>query len=106
MAQMHGRKLFTGVENVKGFFLIDIAPVHEIEHPFRSCNHACYLHVWPGKAVVIGWWKKRHSEDSNLMLALQGRKLDETDVEEMGTAGILRSVLSGSPKETKTDEFS
>ena len=102
MAQMHGKFLFTGIENVKGFFLLDIAPVHEIEHPFRSCNHAWYIHAWPGKAIVIGWWKKRYSEEQNLLRAVQGRNLDVQETK----GRLLRESLSEGPEKTKTDEFS
>jgi len=100
---MHGRYLFAGIENVKGYFLLDIAPVHEIEHPFRSCNHALYIHHWPKKAIVLGWWKKRYDETENLMRAVKGR---EYDLEKTYPAGLLRSSLSEGSVQIKTDEFS
>jgi hypothetical protein len=98
---MHGKRLFTGLENVKGRFLFDVAPVHEIEHPFRSCNHAVYVHFWPRKALVLGWWKKRHSETENLMRAVGGR-----NVEKGSTFGFPRDVLPDSKKKITADEFS
>jgi hypothetical protein len=103
---MHGERLFAGIENVKGRFLFDVASVHEIEHPFRSCNHALYIHFWPRKALVLGWWKKRHNETDNLLLAVQGRNLDGTQVGEVDTTGILRGVLPVGPEKIETDEFS
>jgi len=103
MAQMHGSPLFVGIENVKGVFVLDVAPVHEIEHPFRSCNHAWYIHVWPGKALVLGWWKKRHTEEQNLLMAVQGRNLD---VQEENTIGIFREPVPGVEKKADADEFS
>jgi hypothetical protein len=73
----HGKKLFTGVESIKGFFLFDIAPVHEIEHPFRKCSHALYLHAWPGKAVVLGIWRKNTKTlEEHLLEALRGRVME------------------------------
>lgn len=76
MAKMHGKFLFTGIERVKGIFLFDIAYVHEIEEPFRRCDHALYVHIWPGKALVTGFWKKRRSTvDQHLIKAMGGRAL-------------------------------
>lgn len=99
----HGKKLFTGIEHVKGFFLFDVAPVHEIEHPFRSCNHALYIHCWPGKAVVLGWWKKRHNETENLMKAVGGRVVQE---KEISRPGLVSTQLRQNKIKTSTDEFS
>jgi hypothetical protein len=75
MAKMHGRWLFTGIEYVKGRFLFDIAPVYEIEHPFRICYHALFIRIWPNMAAVIGWWRKSIGEDKTLLLSLRGKIL-------------------------------
>jgi phage-related protein len=75
--QAHGKWLFTGIENVKGRFLLDIASVHEIEYPFRKCNRALYIHAWPGVALVLGIWKKKtKTTDEHLIEALKGRIID------------------------------
>lgn len=83
--QAHGKKFFIGVESVRGFFVYDIASVHEIEHPFRKCNRALYLHLWPRKAIVIGIWKnsKKTLED-HLVEALRGRIIgyQRTEIEQ------------------------
>jgi hypothetical protein len=78
MAQMYGKKLFTGVENVRGFFALDIAPVYEIEYPWRICEHALYFHIWPGKALVAGIWNKnRIPLEKHLLAAMRGRIHDK-----------------------------
>lgn len=72
----HGKKLFTGIEQVRGFFLFDISSVHEIEHPFRKCRYAVFLHFWPGKALVLGvWGQRKASLEAHLIEALDGRKI-------------------------------
>jgi hypothetical protein len=72
--QAHGKYLFTGIENVKGYFVFDIAPIYEIEYPWRICNFALYVHIWPRKALVFGWWKnKKTSVDQHLLDAMRGR---------------------------------
>ena len=73
MTQMHGKKLFTGIENVKGFFIFDIAPVYEIEHPFRICKHALFTRIWKNKALVLGWWTRSSGMEKTLLLSLRGR---------------------------------
>lgn len=72
--QAHGNKIFCGIESVRGFFLFDVAPVHEIEHPFRKCHKALYVHMWPGKAVVLGVWQhSKNKLEDHLIEALRGR---------------------------------
>lgn len=72
--QAHGKRLFIGIESVSGLFIYDIASVHEIEHPFRKCDKALYLHLWPGKAVVLGKWKDKIKPlEDHLIEALRGR---------------------------------
>lgn len=72
---MHGKKLFTGIIFVKGFFLFDIASVHEIEYPFRYCDHALYIRIWKTRALVLGWWKQSSDIDEHLMRSIGGRIL-------------------------------
>jgi hypothetical protein len=77
MAQMHGgRRLFTlffGLEYVKGRFLFDLAPVFEIEHPFRICKHALFIRIHRNRALVLGWWRKSNGMEKTLLLSLRGR---------------------------------
>jgi hypothetical protein len=100
MAVMHGRKLFTGIIYVRGFFIVDVAPVHEIEHPFRKCRFALYVRIWYNLAVVIGIWDKGHPDiQKHLISALGGRVVD---TEEKAT--LFRSggrVLSQSEEEAE-----
>jgi hypothetical protein len=97
---MHGRKLFTGIVNVKGFFALDIAPVYEIEHPFRACNHALFVHFWPGKSIVLGWWRKGRGEVRNLLLAVKGNKIDvEEEVRRFKNTG--RQLLEGAEEDSE-----
>lgn len=79
MAQMHGKRFFIGVENVKGLFFIDKAPVWEIEHPFRVADPAYFFHVWPGKALVAGWWKQSTDLEKHLLEAMGGRIVNEPE---------------------------
>lgn len=104
MAQMHGKYLFIGLENVRGLFLVDVASVYETEHPYRSCNHAWFIHVWPGKAVVVGLWRKKYGEMENLFRAVKGGR--DLDVQEKDTLRVLGSPLPESASKTEADEFS
>src|SRR5579859_237214 len=100
MAQMHGRYFFTGMENVKGYFAFDIAPVHEIEHPFRVCKHAVYIHVWPGKALVLGWWRKGKELEQHLLDAMGGRVHVQTE-----KSGISKWFQSDGLQQSSSEAF-
>jgi len=69
----HGKWLFCGLENVKGRFLIDMAPIYEIEYPFRFCEKAAFIRVSPARALVLGCWRQSMNLDSHLLAALGGR---------------------------------
>ncbi len=92
MAKIHGKRLFTGTENVKGRFFIDVAPVFEIEHPYRQCRHALFVRVWITKALIFGWWRQG-DEVSNLLMAVRGSKInvrkEEEDFYRSGMGGRL-----------------
>jgi len=69
--------VFVGVEDVRGKFLFDIAPVHETEYPYRVCEKALFIHCYPGKAVVIGVWKAGDKDImKHLLKALRGRVIE------------------------------
>lgn len=70
---------FAGFENVKGDFLYDIASVHEVEHPYRVCDKALFLHVLPRKALVLGVWKEGKDFDDHMLEALGGRIVTITE---------------------------
>jgi hypothetical protein len=65
--------LFYGFENVRGRFVYDVASVHEIEYPFRKCDKALYIHILPGKALVLGKWKEGEELEQHLLEAMRGR---------------------------------
>ena len=100
MAQMHGKRLFTGIINVKGLFLFDVAPTYENEYPFRACEHSWVIHIWPGKALVVGCWRKKYDETSNLMKSVGGRVVSEEQTKNY----IRRWTLQKSSKESCQDE--
>jgi len=103
MAQMHGRNLFTGVEYVKGFFLFDMAPVFEIEHPFRKCKHALYVRIWFNRALVLGWWRQG-DEVSNLLMAVRGNKINVEDEKARFYRAAMGERLLESPEEDSEDD--
>lgn len=99
MAQMHGRKLFTGIENVKGFFVLDMAPIFEIEHPYRKCKHALFVRIWKTKAIILGWWRQG-DEVSNLLMAVRGSKINVEEEERNFYRSVVdRGLLGGSQED-------
>lgn len=76
MAQTHELTLFWGITPRRGFFVFDKAPTREIEWPFRVCKKSILIHIWPGKALVIGRWQwSELSETEALLEALEGTNL-------------------------------
>lgn len=68
---------FIGVENVKGNFIFDIASVHEVEYPYRKCEHALFIHIWPHKALVLGKYSAHSGHvTAHLLEALGGKIID------------------------------
>lgn len=104
MTQMHGERLFTGLENVKGRFFIDIAPIFEIEHPYRKCRHALFVRVWRTKAVILGWWRQG-DEVSNLLMAVRGSKINVEEEEQDFYRAAMGRRLLVSAEENSQDGF-
>lgn len=68
--------LFGGLEYVKWNMVADIAPVFEIEYPFRTCKHAFYIRISWKRALVLGRWVSGAPEEIVLLSALRGKILD------------------------------
>lgn len=78
LAQMHELTLFTGIIPRKGLFLFDIAPTREIEFPWRAAKRCLLIHIWPGKAIVIGRWRwSGLDEHEALLAALEGEEIGD-----------------------------
>lgn len=84
MTQMHGKHFFTGITHVKAAPRIHLAPVTEIEHPYRKCPKAIYLRLVrcpyckAGPALVIGYWfRNTKSVDEHIMEAIEGHEIKE-----------------------------
>lgn len=77
MAKMHGKPIFVGYINlVRDAPRFHLAPVYEIEHPFRLCKKALYTRLWKTHAFVIGLWRKSNlSEHDMLLKAVRGRTI-------------------------------
>lgn len=77
MAKMHGKPIFVGyISLVRDAPRFHIAPVYEIEHPFRLCEKALYTRLWKTHAFVIGLWRKSDLSEQELLLrAVKGRMI-------------------------------
>lgn len=76
---MYGKKGFTGIQYVKGFFALDVAPVYEIEHPFRVCKRALFIRMTKNKALVLGWWRQGSDIEKTLLSALRGKIIHDEE---------------------------
>lgn len=104
MAQMHGKRLFTGIVHVKGLFVFHMSTMTEIEYPWRICDHALHIHFWPGKALVVGRWKEGLGETGNLLRAIRGRRVkeDEKPLSSFVEDGLLQQVLAQGSEDEHT----
>lgn len=75
-----GSYLFTGEVQGKGVTrFIHLAPVSEIEEPWRYCRWALHLKKKHNKVFIIGlWFKTRKSVSEHLARAMKGNKLDRS----------------------------
>ena len=77
MAKMHGKPIFVGYVNLKRDApRFHLAPMYEIEHPFRHCEKTLHARLWKTHAIVIGLWRKSNlSEHDMLLKAVRGRMI-------------------------------
>lgn len=90
-----GRLFFHVVDLQPGPFL-HTAPTQEIEEPFRSST-SLIVRFWPGKGLVIGWWRDSGmDEEEALLAALDGWGVDlyDADLEDEETRQTIRENIA------------
>lgn len=75
-----GKYLFTGgVQGKEVTRFIHVAPVSEIEEPWRYCPKALHIRVGRDMVFIIGlWFKTKLTVAEHLARAMKGSNLDRT----------------------------